>query len=70
MRVLLGVVAETVVNGRIRGLQFDLVNQFAPPGSGQSGRGKLSPPAFGQDEVLYIGSVVGRQFQGPGEKRT
>ena len=36
----------------------------APFGSGQSRRGKLSPPPFRQQEVLDIPSVVGRQLQG------
>jgi hypothetical protein len=48
MEVLLGASAEAVVEGRIGGFQVDLIDQFAPPGSGKSGRGKLSPPAFRQ----------------------
>ena len=57
-------------NGRKSGigrLQFDLVDQLAPLGSGQSGRGKLAPPAFRQQEVLDVGGVVGRQLQGLGD---
>jgi hypothetical protein len=48
MRVLVSDVAETVVNGRIGGLQIDVVNQFTPLGSGESWCGKLSSPAFRQ----------------------
>src|SRR5271157_4875486 len=67
MGVILDVSAETVVKGGISGIQFNLVDQFAALGSGQSGRGKLSPPAFRQQEVLDVGGVVGRQLQGSGD---
>src|SRR5947209_3086857 len=69
MRVLLGAFAKTVVNGGISGLQFDLLDQFAALGSGQSGRGKLSPPPLGQQQVLNICGVVDRQLQGPRQRR-
>ena len=59
--------AEAVVKGGIGGFQFDVVDQFAAFGSGQSGRGKLPAAAFGQQEVLDIGGIVGRQFQGPAD---
>src|SRR5207248_10578373 len=66
-RVLLTVDAEPVVDRRIGGLQFDLVDQFPPLGSGPSGGGELAPAAFRQQEVLDRGGVVGRQLQGPSE---
>src|SRR5580704_7420373 len=60
IRVLLGVVAETVVNRRVGRVQFDLVDQFTPSGSRQRGCGKFAPAAFRQQEVLDIRGVARR----------
>src|SRR3954452_958153 len=69
MRVLGGRVTETVVNSRIGRLQLDVVDQLAPLRSRQSGRGKLPAPALGQQKVLDVGRVIGREFQGFGDRR-
>jgi len=67
MEVLLSVVAEAVVTAGIGRLQFDLIDQFAAPGCGQSGTRELSPSPLGQQQVLDRRGIVGRQFQGTGD---
>ena len=64
MGILLGVVAKAVVKGGVGGFEFDVVDQFAAFGSGECRRGELPAAAFGQQQILHVSGIVGRQFQG------
>jgi hypothetical protein len=59
MGSLLAVLAKAVVPGGIGRFQFDVVDQFTALGGGEGGRRELSAAAFGQQQILYRGGIVG-----------